>query len=93
MLGQLTRRLPPQCGERFRRVREAMRAVFADLRPLTLDPRPMLLSEQLGKAAGSPTRNGDADTSIGPYADDIAPGGRMADEIHERINIVLRHGS
>src|SRR5262245_37898024 len=46
----------------------------ADMSSLTLDPRTLLLGEELGVAAGSPSRNGDSDTSVGPYPDNIAPG-------------------
>jgi hypothetical protein len=91
--GQLARGLPPQLLDGLRTVGRSMCGELADMRPLTLDPGTLLLGEQLGVAAGSPSRNGDTDTSVRAHSDNITPGSRMADEIHERITIVLRHGS
>ena len=91
--GQLACGLPPQLLDGLGAVRRSMCGELADMRPLTLDPGTLLLGEQLGVAAGSPSRNGDTDTSVRAHPDDITPGSRMADEIHERITIVLRHGS
>src|SRR5688500_18595034 len=92
-LGQLASGLPTECSDGFRRMAGAVRSAFADLRPLPLDPSLLLFGEQRCIPAGSPSRNGDTDTSVRPYPYDIAPSGRMADEIHERITIVLRHES
>ena len=36
-----------------------------DARPLALNPGPLLLGKELGVAAGSPSRNGDTDASVG----------------------------
>ena len=93
LLRQLAGRLPTEFSDCFRPVPDAVRATFAYLRPLPLNPGPLLFGEQLGMSAGSPSRNGDTNTSVGPYPYDVASSGRMADEIHERITIVLRHGS
>lgn len=92
-LWQLAGGLSAEFSDRFWRIAGAVRVAFADLCPLPLDPGLLLFGEQLGIPAGSPTRNGDTDTSVRPYPYDIASSGRMADEIHERITIVLRHGS
>ena len=92
LLGQLACRLPPELQDRVRRMGDAVGAAFANLRSLALDPRALLFGEQLGISAGSPSRNGDTDASIGPYPYDIAPGRRVADEIHERINIQCSRG-
>ena len=92
-LWQLAGRLPAEFSDDFWRIAGAVRSVFGDLRPLPLDPSLLLFGEQLGIPAGSPTRNGDTDTSVSPYPYDVASSGRMADEIHERITIVLRHES
>lgn len=91
--GQLARGLPAQLLDGLGTVGRSMCGELADMRPLTLDPGTLQLREQLGVAAGSPSRNGDTDTSVGAHPDNITPGPRMADEIHERITIVLRHGS
>jgi hypothetical protein len=37
-------------------------------------------------AAGSPSRNGDADASIRSYPNHVTSRSRMSDEIHERMN-------
>jgi len=93
LAGQLARGLPPQLLDGLGAVRRSMCGELADVRPLTLDPWTLLLGEELGVAAGSPPRNGDADTSVRAHPDNITPGSRMADEIHQRTTIVLRHGS
>jgi hypothetical protein len=92
-LWQLAGGLPAEFTDGFWRIAGAVRSAFADLRPLPLDPRLLLFGEQRGIPAGSPSRDGDTDTSVRPYPYDISPSGRMADEIHERITIVLRHES
>jgi len=91
--GQLARGPTPQLLDGLGTVGRSLCGQLVDMRPLTLDPGTLLLGEQLGVAAGSPSRNGDTDTSVGAHPDDVTPGSRMADEIHERITIVLRHGS
>src|SRR5688572_31466655 len=91
-LWQLAGCLPAEFSDGFWRIGGAVGAAFTDLRPLALDPRLLLFGEQLGIPAGSPTRNGNTHTSVGPYPYDIASSRRMANEIHERITIVLRHG-
>lgn len=90
---QLADGLTPQFLDCLGTVDRSVGGSLTDPRALTLDPGTLLLGEQLGVAAGSPSRNGDTDTSVGAYPDDIAPGSRMADEIHETITIVLRHRS
>ena len=90
---QLAGGLTPQFLDCLGAVLRSVCGALADLRPLTLDPGTLLLGEQLGVAAGSPSRNGDTDASVRSHPDDISPGSRMADEIHETITIVLRHGS
>ena len=91
--GQLARGLPPQLRDGLGTVGRSLCGELADMRPLTLDPGTLLLGEELGVAAGSPPRNGDTDTSVRAHPDNISSGSRMADEIHERITIGLRHGS
>lgn len=91
--GQLAGGLSPQLLDGLRAMSGGLYGPFQGLRALTLDPRAVLLGKQLGVAAGSPPRKSDADSSVGPDTDHIASGCRMADEIHERIAIVLRHGS
>ena len=90
---QLARGLPSQILDGLGTVGRSMCSELADMRPLTLDPGTLLLGEELGVAAGSPPRNGDTNTSVRAHPDDITPGSRMADEIHQRTTIVLRHGS
>lgn len=90
---QLAHRAAPQFRDGLGRVREPPGGASENLGPLPLDPRALFGGKQLGVAAGSPSRNGDTDTSVLSYPDDIAPGPGMADEIHETINIVIRHGS
>ena len=92
-LRKLERGLPAQARDRLGRVTRSLCCTFAHALPLALDPGTLFLGEQLGLAAGSPSWNGDAHAAIGAHADDISPGRRMADEIHERTTIVLRHGS
>ena len=90
---QIARGLPSQIPDGLWGIREAARRASKDLRALPLDPGTLLGGEQLRVAAGSPSRNGNADTSIGSYPDYVASSRGMAHEIHERITIVLRHGS
>ena len=91
--GKFARGLAAQLFHSLGRVSETPRRAFLNLCPLALNPGALLLGKQLGVAAGSPPRNCDADTSVRPYANDISPGPRMADEFHETTVIVLRHGS
>ncbi len=93
MGGQVARGLAPQLVYRLGRIAKAARGAFLDLGTLALNPVALLFGEQLGVAAGSPPRNGDTDTSVGADAYDVSPGPGMADEFHETITIVLRHGS
>ena len=90
---ELEHRPSPQFLDGFRGVSKPVRGASEDLCPLTLDPGALFGGKALGVVAGSPSRNGYSDTSVGSYPDNIAAGRGMADEIHERINIVLRHGS
>jgi hypothetical protein len=90
---KLARRLPAQLPDRLGAVTLAVRGTFAHAGPLALDPGTLLFGEKLGLTAGSPSRNGDTNAAIGPHLDDISPGRRMADEIHETITIVRRHRS
>lgn len=91
--GELARGLSPQLFDGVRTIGGGLGGPLQSLRALALDPRALLLGKQLGVAAGSPSRKGDPDSSVRADADDITSGCGMADEIHERINIVLRHGS
>ena len=91
--GELARGLSPQLRDGVGAIRWGLGGSFQGLRALTLDPRAVLLGKQLGVLAGSPSRKGDTDSSVGAHPDHIASGCGMADEIHERITIVLRHGS
>ena len=90
---QLARGLPSQLRERFRRVGRGARAGVLNLRALPLNPGALLLGKQLGVAAGSPSRKGDADASVRPDTYHVSSCPGMADEFHETITIVLRHGS
>ena len=90
---QLEHRPSPQFLDGFWGVSKPVWGASEDLCPLTLDPGPLFGGKELGVAAGSPSRNGYSDTSVGSYPDNIAPRPRMADKIHETINIVPRHES
>jgi len=92
MPGQFPRCLPPPLLDGLWRVGDTIRDRFAHVRPLSLNPWALLLGKELGVAAGAPLRNRHTDTSVGPDADYIASGSRVADEFHETITIVLRHG-
>ena len=90
---KLASRLPAQFPDRLGAVTQAVHGTFEHAGPLTLDPGALLFGKKFGLTAGSPSRNGDTDAAIGPHPDDISSGRRMADEIHETITIVRRHGS
>ena len=83
----------PQLLDSLRAMGRRLRGPFQGLSALTLDPRAVLLGKQLRMAAGPPSRKCDADSSVRPDANHISSGFGMTDEIHERITIVLRHGS
>src|SRR5688500_2938296 len=91
--GQLAHGLPSQIPDGFRGIREAARRASEYLRALPLEPGALLGGEQLRVTAGSPSRNGDTDTSIGSYPDYVASSPGMTNKIHERITIVPRHES
>ena len=88
MFGQLADCLAPELPDGLRGMCRTLLRTFEHAGPLPLNPWALLLCEQLSVAAGSPSRNGDTDASIGTDSNDIAPGRGMADEIHERITIV-----
>ncbi len=90
--GQFARRLSSPLFDGLGRVVGPLGIYFADVRPLSLNPRALLLGKQLRMSTGAPARHRNTDTSVRPDADDIASGARVADEFHETITIVLRHG-
>ncbi len=92
-IGKLLRCPSAELPDGFGRVGGPVLGTRSQLGPLAFNPVVVLFGKELGVAAGSPSRNGDTDTSVGAHADYIASGSGMADEIHERITIVLRHGS
>jgi len=90
---QLAHRTQAQLLHCFGRERVTPRGALLNLGALALNPRPLLLREQLGVAAGSPSRQGDADTAVGPDANHVPSSFRVADEFHETMTIVPRHSS
>ncbi len=88
MRRQLAGSLPAQILDGLGRQSGTLCRVLLHFRPLALYPGTLLLGEKLGMTHGSPSRNGDADASVRPDANDISPGSRMPDEFHERITIV-----
>lgn len=90
---QLARGLPSQLRKSLGRVRLGARAGILNPRALPLNPGALLLGKQLGVPAGSPSRKGDTDASVRPDTYHVSSCPGMADEFHETITIVLRHGS
>jgi hypothetical protein len=91
--GQVASGLPAQLSHSLWSVGWTPRRAFLYPCFLTLNPGALLLGKQLGVAAGSPSRNGDADASVRTNPNEIPSCSRMTDEFHETIDIVLRHGS
>ena len=83
LLGQLEGRSAPQFLDSLRCVGEPAWSVRSQLCLLALNPGTLLLGEQLGVPARSPSRDGDADASVGADTDDVPSSPRMADEFHE----------
>jgi hypothetical protein len=90
--GQFARRLSPPLFDGLGRMVGPLGNCFADVRALSLNPWALLLGKQLRMSTRPPAWHRNTDTSIRPDADYIASGAGVADEFHETITIVLRHG-